>query len=107
MFVQTKINFYLDLQERTIDLQCVQREAMEIAQRGITSAKIVHMQLNAHVAQLPERGYRFGAAVEPHTLGELEPQRSRVETDLAQDGLHLVDEVGLSELRARDVDTHR
>ena len=63
--------------ERTVDLDLVERETAQIAQRRITGAKIVERDLDAHRAELVQDRKRPLAVLQQHRFGDLqfEPMR--------------------------------
>ena len=46
------------LHERAVDLDLVEGEALQVAERGIAGAEVVHGDAHAELAQLVERGER-------------------------------------------------
>ena len=58
--------------ERLVDLDLVEREAAQIAQRRIAGAEIVHRDADAEVAQRVQGRERRAAVGEQHRFGDLE-----------------------------------
>ena len=73
------------LDERAIDLEDVDWEAVEVAQRGVAGAEVVDRQRDAELAQCLQHTERLGALIDQHRLGDLEHERARFESGLAQD----------------------
>src|ERR1700687_1252041 len=60
------------LYERAIDLERVDRQLVQVAERRIAGAEVVDSQLNAQRAQALEAVHGGHAAADEHALGELE-----------------------------------
>ena len=65
--------------EATIDLDLVERETLQIAQRGIAGAEIVQRDPHADAAQLMQNGERGVVIANQHRLGDLQLQPARRE----------------------------
>ena len=94
--------------EGLVDLQDVDREAPEVAaatssrcrsrrRRGCTPRRV----------QPAERVGRHLDVVHQHALGDLELDQRRVDAGVGEHGGHVVDEAGVAELAAREVDRDR
>ncbi len=94
--------------EGAVDLERVEGELMEVAERRVALAEIVEGELDA-------RATSAGSATDDAdstcsmmaALGDLHLQAVGVEARLQQDALDLVDQIGLEELPARQVDADR
>ena len=58
--------------ERAVDLQRVQREAMQVAQRGLAGAEIVQRRQHAGLAQGAEGGEDLVGIFQQRVLGDLD-----------------------------------
>ena len=65
--------------ERAIDLQALDREALEVLERREAGPEVVDHDLDAHVAQLAQRAVAGGRLVQHQRLGDLDDQRRRLE----------------------------
>src|SRR5579859_7482048 len=74
--------------ERAIDLDLVEREAAQIAQRGIAGAEIVERDLDAELAQLEQHLARRLAALQQHGFGDLELEPPRRQAGLHESRFH-------------------
>ena len=63
--------------ERAVDLDLVEGEAAQIAQRAIARAEIVHGDAHAELPQLMQHGDCIVAVLEQHGFGDLELQALR------------------------------
>ena len=90
--------------EGPIDLDLVEWETAQIAQRRIAGAEIVERDANAEVSQPMQAGdHRLGVLHE-HTLGDFQFEAVRRETRLGQCRPDALFEPRLLELDGRDVD---
>src|SRR6266853_4738088 len=89
--------------ERTVDLKAIDRQAREVAQARIARAEIVDGDLHSQLLQAVEDGDGPVAALDQHTLGELELEIARLEAGRAQGALDGIHETGTAELLRRDV----
>ena len=62
------------LDEATVDLDLVEREALQIAQRGVAGPEIVHRDTNAKSTQLIEHGKRCVVIADQDRLGDFQFQ---------------------------------
>ena len=60
--------------EAAVDLDLVEREAAQIAQRRISGAEIVQRDAHADVAQVLQQGERRVVVADQHGFGDLELQ---------------------------------
>src|SRR5262249_7282476 len=58
--------------ERTVDLDLVEREAAQIAERRITGTEVVHGDADSEATQLMQGRKRRLAVLQQHRLGDLE-----------------------------------
>src|SRR4026207_1015240 len=66
--------------ERPVDLQRVQREVLEIAERRVAGSEIVHREMEAHCPQRVQGLGAFLVVVDQYALGQLETEIPRLET---------------------------
>src|SRR5438105_1961670 len=66
------------LHERRIDLQLVDREAMQIAERGVAGAEVVDSKTAAELANALDDRERHFRILHDRALGDLEMQCGRI-----------------------------
>src|SRR3954454_23958699 len=93
--------------ERAVDLELVDGEPAEVAQRRVARAEVVDADLDAEALELDERGQRRARVAHHRRLGHLEAQLPGRHAGHVEDLGHRVDEVGLGELQDGEVDRHR
>src|SRR5207245_7012947 len=84
--------------ERMIDLQRVDRESLQIAQRGLAGVEVVERNADAELLQLIDRPYAGLRTLHRAAFGDFELQKPRRQAGLVDDLLHALDEVLLLEL---------
>src|SRR3954447_19238321 len=84
--------------ERAVDLQHVDRELVEVAERGVARPEVVEREQHARLLQLLERRQVLDAVLEQDALRHLERQRRRLDAGLLQRTPDVRDEPGLAEL---------
>jgi hypothetical protein len=93
--------------ERAVDLEHVEREAMQVAERRIARPEVIHVDLDLEGLELPEHlGDRVGI-LHDHALGDLQREPRSIHAVIPQYLLHVLDESRLGDLALRDVDAHR
>ena len=92
------------LHELAGDLERVDRELAEVAQREVAGPEVVDDGPDPSRADGLERRDRRRRGLEQGGLGDLEDEARRIEPGLAEDGLDAVDEAELLDLAGRDVD---
>ena len=90
--------------ELAVDLDRLDREALDVVQGGVAGAEVVEHQAHAEALEVLEHRGRRGALLHQHALGQLEPEALGRHAGLAQDGAELVGQRGLGELAAGEVD---
>ena len=91
-----------------VDLDHVDREAAQVAERRVAGAEVVDGEAHAERLQVEQRLDRRLDVVHQHALGDLEDRAARVEAGLGAGRPRTVSiEVGLAELAGRDVDRQR
>ena len=70
--------------EGAIDLQRVQREVLEIAERRVAGAEVVDRKVQPHGAQGVQGVGALLLVVHQHRLGELQPQPARIQPRLPE-----------------------
>src|SRR3712207_9517337 len=78
--------------ERAVDLDLVEREPLEVAQRGVPRAEVVERQAHAEGSQPLQDGHRAPRVGHHGVLGDLalEPVRSEEHTSELQSRQYLV-----------------
>ena len=95
------------LHELAIDLERVERHPLQLAERRIAGAEVVHVDEHAHGAQ-PRHGVDgLGGVLHGRGLGDLQAQALRRQARLLEDAGHVVHHGGRDELPVRDVHPHR
>jgi len=89
--------------ERLVDLELVHREAVQIRERGVAGAEVVHRDAHAEGGELVQRADGVRGAVHDRRLGDLELEAARREPGLHQDRLDRLHDVLLPELARREV----
>ena len=93
--------------EGTVNLQEVDREILEMTQRGIASAEVVEGDLDALVGQLRQsRLHLVGYLGQQDVLRYLDHQRRRRHAELVERGGEAIAEVAAPELGRGNVDRH-
>ncbi len=91
--------------ERAIDLERVDRQALQMRQRGIARAKIIESDLDAECFQRGERHVDFGDIVEHDVFGKLDREAAGVGAGRAHGIGDKLDQF-ISELLPASVDCH-
>ncbi|MNJ72367.1 hypothetical protein D3C77_690050 [compost metagenome] len=81
--------------ETLVDLQAVQREALEVAQRAIAGAEVVQRQADAQAGEAAQVGVQFRAILHEHAFGDLQHQRLGRQSGFRQHVHHPGGETGL------------
>src|SRR4051812_8310659 len=90
--------------ERAVDLDRVDRHALQARQRRVAGAEVVEQDADAERAERLERRAGRGDVLEQHALGDLEAEAAGLEAAARERALHLGEELRAGELAARDVD---
>src|SRR3954469_19712271 len=90
--------------ERAVDLDRVDRHALQARQGRVAGAEVVEQDADAELAQALERRARRGDVLEEDALGDLEAEAAGLEAAARERPLHLAEELGPGELAARHVD---
>ena len=93
--------------ERSVDLELVERKASEIAQARISRAEVVQGDADAEVAKLVQRRLRRFGLGEKHGLGDFEFEPLGGEAGVGERADHGVDEIERAELDRRQIDGDR
>jgi hypothetical protein len=93
--------------ERLVDLEHVDREPFQVAERRVAAAEIVDRERDAQLAEPVE--HRAGAQRirEDRALRDLELEVSRLDPCLAEQAGDLLGEVEVEHVAAREIDGHR
>nr|GEU28461.1 hypothetical protein [Tanacetum cinerariifolium] len=95
----------LDIHDkRAVDLERVQVELGEVAERGITGAEVVQRHAHAQRPQAVEHGVYLAAVVDQHALGQFQLELARLQAVARQRLRHQSHERGIGQLPGRDVD---
>ena len=90
--------------ERAVDLERMQGEAVQVAQRGIAGAEIVQRRVDAGAAQRVERGEHLVGVVEQRALGHFQPHPMRRQVVGGEQVQQLLRKRRGTEMPRRDVD---
>ena len=90
--------------ERLVDLDLVERECGQAAERRIAGAEIVERQRNSDAPEPFDEGMVFQRAFQQHGFGDLDLQPLRRQPGILQRRLDHVEQFGLLELDRRQVD---
>ena len=93
--------------EAPVDLEDVDGELMEIAERRVAGAEVIDGDPHSEGAERAEREDAPVGVAHECRLGDLEHEGRRGEPRLLEHERNSVDEIGLDELHGRDVDTDR
>ncbi len=63
--------------EGAVDLERVDREALEVSERGVAHAEVVDRKAHSHFLDLVEHPARALGVLDHHALGELELEQLR------------------------------
>src|SRR5882762_7898393 len=88
--------------EARIDLEQVDGQPVQVAERAVPGAEVVDAQLQPELPQAGQAPRRGGGVLDQHALGDLQPQRARVQPGGPQRVVDLLDQVGLQHLPAGD-----
>src|SRR5262249_46658584 len=89
--------------ERAIDLERVERELAEVAERRVAGPEIVERDPEPHRLERAEQRARRLRVVDERALRDLDLERARVDARLFHDALHVVVEMRIAELPGGDV----
>jgi len=95
------------LDEGAVDLQAVDGEAAQVAERGVAGAEVVQVYADPVAAQAGEQLGSAHRVLHERRLGQLQDQALGVQARVVQGLLDLVGEALLGELPAADVDADR
>ena len=79
--------------KRLVDLEDVHREALEVAQRGVTGSEIVNRDADPHVPELRQCQRCPVGVLHEDALGDLEDQLMGIDATEGQGGSHFVGQV--------------
>src|SRR5579862_350639 len=92
--------------EGPVHLERLHRELLQVAERGVAGAEVVHLEVHPELAQRLEQRDRWRTLAHHHALGDLEPQLVGGEIVTIEGVDHDVVELGVGELPGRYVDRH-
>jgi hypothetical protein len=92
--------------ERLVDLDGVEREAVQVAERGIAGPEVVDGQLDAVALELLERARHELRVLQDDALGDLQLEAAGAQARLAHDAEDLLHAVRMHELPPGQVDVH-
>jgi len=93
--------------ERLVDLQDVDGQALEVAERGVAGAEVVDRQLQAELLERLEDRQGFLLAVHHEGFGDFQLQALRAQCGAAQQLADPSDQLRLAQLGAGQVDRQR
>eukprot|EP01136_Pigoraptor_vietnamica_P033089 Opistho-1_new@95611 len=94
------------LDEAAVDLELLDRKALQVAEARIAGAEIVDRELHAEPVERTQALQGLVGVADQDRLGQLELEPGRRQFGLGQHRRHAVDEVGLLELQRRHVHRH-
>jgi hypothetical protein len=92
------------LDEGAVDFEGVEGEALEVVQRGVAGAEVVHVEADAEFFKGAHVALGGGGIGDEGALGDFEAEAAGLEAGLFEDAADAVDEVGLLELAGGKVD---
>ena len=92
------------LDERLGDLEDVDREPLEIAERRVAGAEVVDREPHAQLLELLESLQHGVGLLHQHALGDLQDHRGGIHARAGERGAQRVGDPGALELASRDVD---
>jgi hypothetical protein len=92
------------LEKRAIDLERVEREALEMAQAAVAGSEVVDRQANAHRLEFGQRRGDALRMLHEHAFGHLHFDQARVDAMLVEDGFDAHVQIRLLELATGKVD---
>ena len=102
-----RIRFRFEFQEESlVDLDRVDRQTAEIAQRGVPCAEVVDGNAHTQSTQAAHLTARLLDVVHDYAFGQFQFEGAGVEPGLLQDAGHGIGETGSRELGSRDVYGH-
>ncbi len=90
--------------EGAVDLDLVERECLEIAQRGVAAAEIIHGDADTERLQAAQQCEAAIEILDQHALGDFELEPARCKARLDQDRMDEANHVTMHELRRRQID---
>src|ERR1035437_3516950 len=90
--------------KNAVDLQSVDLEALQAAERRVAGAEVVNVQTNAECLQSREHGGRLFCVGHSDGLRNLEIYAARMHATLLEKLANLSGQIGLGELFGADVD---
>jgi hypothetical protein len=73
------------LDEATVDLQGIDGQALQVAERGIAGAEVIDRHPDAELAEFAEGLHRRGQVLDQQAFGDLHLQEARLQSDPCQD----------------------
>ena len=92
--------------EAAVDLQLVDRQALQVRHRGIAGAEIVDRQVDARVLQAPHQFHVGVDIVHQDAFRDFQLQQAMRQLRLVQDGADIVHQSRVARLAGRQVDGH-
>src|SRR3979411_2957118 len=90
--------------ERLVDLDFVEREGLQVGQRRISGAEIVHRDAYAQRLQAAQDRQATGEVFHKHALSDFQFQPRRCKPGFEQYGMYQCNEVAMAELDWREID---
>ena len=90
--------------ESTVDLDLVEGKSLQIGQRRIARAEIVHRDAHAERFQPPQQRQAAIKVLDQHAFGDFQLQPAGGEAGFQQDRMHHTDHIAAHELRRRQID---
>jgi hypothetical protein len=100
-----RVGLYV-VDERPVDLDSIEREAPQVAERGVSRAEVVHRDAHAALSQFPQHRQRLIGVAHQDRFGDLQFQPLRLEPGIGERTMDLAHERALGKLHGRNVDGH-
>ena len=92
--------------ERTVHLDCFDREALQVPERRVAGPEVVDAEPDSQALERRDRAHGRLGVVHQDVLGDLEAQPGGVGAGVVERRSHVLGEVGVRQLPARQVHRH-
>jgi len=94
------------LDKMAVNFKAIDRVILQIRQRGIAGAKVVHRDTNTQFTQTIQRGYRLFLVFHQHALGDFQLKTPRFDAGFCQNLAQKRQQITTRDLTGRKVDCH-